>query len=191
MMKVKETPLPIDWDEIKPFELKYALWNTEYTPYTWAKLVYKKDQALYINMFVEELNPKAIYKHANEPVYKDSCLECFLNVNPGHTNKYINFEVNANAVMLMGIGPERYVRENLVPNFKPIVYKNEKGWGYILKVPADFLKYHFGDIADEWIGNFFKCGDDCEYEHYLSWSFVDDVNPNFHKVDCFGRIKLN
>lgn len=179
----------IEWNDIKPLELKHALWNTEYTPYTWVKLVYKENDALYVNMFVEELNPKAIYKHPNDPVYKDSCLECFLNVNPEHTNNYINIEVNANAVMLMGVGPERYVRENIFPDFKPIVYKNEKGWGYILKVPADFLKLHFGDIADEWTCNFFKCGDDCEYEHYLSYSFVDSKIPNFHCPSCFATIK--
>ena len=138
-------------------------------------------------MFVYEKNPRAIYKHPNEPVYKDSCLECFFNMNPKQ-NSYLNIEVNANGVVLMGFGPERYKRKAIVPSFKPVAYKNEEGWGFVLKIPEDFLIDLFKEIEDQWKANFFKCGDDCEYEHYLSWSPIHYPELNFHRVDCFGDL---
>ena len=151
--------------------------------------MYKKGEALFVHMFVEEKNPKAIYTKANEPVYKDSCLECFLNLNP-EKEDYLNIEVNANSVMLMGYGPERYKRSALVPDFKPLAYRNETGWGYHLEIPESFLIELFGEIKEEWTGNFYKCGDDCEFEHYISWSNVLYPEPNFHRTEYFGKIKI-
>ena len=89
----------INWDNEVKYELKHLLWGTTYNPYAYCQLVYKKGDALYIHMFVEEKNPKAIYTKPNEPVYKDSCLECFLMLND--SGNYLNIEVNANGVMLM------------------------------------------------------------------------------------------
>ena len=47
----------------------------------------------------------------------------------------------------------------------------------------------FKTIDNTWRGNFFKCGDDCEYEHYLSWSNIPYEEKNFHRTECFGEIK--
>ena len=178
----------INWDNEVKYELKHLLWGTTYNPYAYCQLVYKKGDALYIHMFVEEKNPKAIYTKPNEPVYKDSCLECFLMLND--SGNYLNIEVNANGVMSMGFGPKRYESIRLVPDFKPVPYKNESGWGYTLTVPEEFLLDLFKTIDNTWRGNFFKCGDDCEYEHYLSWSNIPYEEKNFHRTECFGTIKM-
>ncbi len=45
------------------------------------------------------------------PVYKDSCLEAFLNFAPEDLEKgYLNFEVNANSALLNGFGPGRGIK---------------------------------------------------------------------------------
>lgn len=178
----------IHWQEEKVYPLNHALWQTTYTPKTYGQLVYQEDK-VYVHMFVEEKNPKAIYTQMNEPVYKDSCMECFMNVNPKQS-AYMNFEVNANGAMLVGFGQNRKERLSITPSFKPIPYQNDKGWGFILEIPSEFLKFYFGEIASTWKVNFYKCGDDCKDVHFLSWNYIDLETPNYHCPEYFGEISF-
>lgn len=187
-MVLRKESLPIWWEEIEPYEINHALWGSTYQPKVWAKLCYIKEDALYLNMFVEELNPKATYTNPNDPVYKDSCLEFFINVNPNHNDNYLNFEMNANGAMLVGIGSGREHRKPLDVDFSPFVFKNDEGWGVTLIIPESFLLEHFASISDEWKGNFYKCGDETESTHFLSWSEVKEEKPNFHCPQWFGTI---
>ena len=38
--------------------------------------------------------------------------------------------------------------------------------------------------------NFYKCGDNCDKTHFLSWSPIALEKPNFHCPDFFGELKL-
>jgi hypothetical protein len=37
-------------------------------------------------------------------------------------------------------------------------------------------------------GNFYKCADDTEMPHFVSWSPIHLPTPNFHCPDFFGEI---
>ena len=37
--------------------------------------------------------------------------------------------------------------------------------------------------------NFYKCGDDCEIQHYLAFSPVTTLPPGFHNPECFAIFK--
>lgn len=189
-MEVKKTQLPIWWEEIEKNPLNHALWGTTYQPLTWVKMAYIEKDAVYLNMFVEETNPKASYHHDQDPVYKDSCLECFLNFNPTEEEQYLNFEMNANGAMLVGLGCGRADREALTFDFHPYVFKNENGWGITLIIPEAFILKYFKKIAGEWLGNFYKCGDECASVHFLSWAEVKEDKPNFHAPQWFGKIHV-
>lgn len=189
-MKVKKMVLPIWWHEIEAEELGYVLWGSQYAPKTEVKMAYIENDAVYVNMFVAEKNPKAIYTNDQDPVYEDSCVECFLNFNPEKTDKYINFEMNANGAMLVGYGKERKDRERLEFDFHPFPFKNDDGWGVTLIIPVAFIIKYFGEIAPIWKGNFYKCGDKCEQPHFLSWSEVKEEKPNFHVSQWFGAIEI-
>jgi hypothetical protein len=38
--------------------------------------------------------------------------------------------------------------------------------------------------------NLYKCGDECDLPHYISWSPIDLPSPDFHCPDFFGKIEL-
>lgn len=188
-MQVKKTRLPILWDELDEMAIDHALWGTTYTPKAWAKIAYIEHDAVYVNMFVEEKEPLATYTQAQDPVYQDSCLECFLNFDPNHQEAYFNFEMNANAAMLVGWGKDRHQREAVDCDFHPYVFKNERGWGVTLIIPEALILKYYDRIASTWKGNFYKCGDCCQPAHYLSWSPVEEEKPNFHAPLWFGTLK--
>lgn len=190
-MPVMKTHLPILWEEIPAYEISHALWNTTYQPKALARLAYIENDALYINMFVEEKNPKADYHKQNDPVYKDSCLECFINLNPLHQVEYLNIEVNANGAMLMGFGKDRHARQRIEEELTIGSFKNERGWGFTLILPIEFLKQFFTEIGHEWRGNFYKCGDETKEVHFLSWSEVKEEKPDFHCPQWFGKLTLS
>ena len=189
-MPVKKTHLPIWWEEIEAYKIDHALWGTTYKPKAEAKLAYIENDAVYINMFVEEKHPKAVYTQLNDPVYKDSCLECFINFDPLHQDKYLNIEVNANGAMLMGYGKDRHDRMVLKPEEIIVPFKNDQGWGFTLILSVDFIEQYFHEIADVWSGNFYKCGDETEEIHFLSWAEVKEEKPDFHCSKWFGKLEV-
>ncbi len=188
-MIVKKTTLPIWWDEIEAMPISHALWGTTYTPQTWVKLAYVENDAVYVNMFVAEKNPKAVYENDQDPVYEDSCLECFINFNPSQNENYINFEMNANGAMLVGYGKDRKDRQRLDFDFHPYIFKNEHGWGLTLIIPVDFIVKYYGEIASSWQANFYKCGDKCDKPHFLSWSEIKEEKPDFHVSKWFEKLE--
>lgn len=189
-MKIKKQGLPVLWEEVEPLEINHALWQTNYRPYAFAKLAYIEHDALYLNMFVEEKNPKATYTQLNDPVYKDSCLECFINVAPELGDQYLNIEVNANGAMLMGFGSSRHNRQALEPDFAPFIFHNDKGWGFTLILPEDFLIHMFSRVSDTWKANFYKCGDETAEVHFLSWHVIETEKPDFHRPEWFGTMTV-
>ena len=38
--------------------------------------------------------------------------------------------------------------------------------------------------------NFYKCGDNCDKTHFLSWSPIALPTPNFHCPEFFGSIEM-
>lgn len=189
VMEIKKTQLPIWWEEVEPMWINHALWGTTYQPECFAKMAYIEKDAIYLNMFVTETNPKAIYTKPQDPVYKDSCMECFLNVNPKQ-DKYLNIEVNALGTMLVGFGKDRHDRQKIVLENKPFIFKNDRGWGFTLMLEESDVLSLFGEIADHWKANFYKCGDETDPMHFLSWQEVKEEKPNFHCSQWFGELEV-
>jgi hypothetical protein len=44
------------------------------------------------------------------------------------------------------------------------------------------------NLPDKIFGNFYKCADDTENPHFLSWNPILLATPNFHCPDYFGGI---
>ena len=39
-----------------------------------------------------------------------------------------------------------------------------------------------------WYANFYKCADGSSHPHWLTWSKVDQPDPDFHRPEYFGRL---
>ncbi|MEE9431767.1 MAG: carbohydrate-binding family 9-like protein [Melioribacteraceae bacterium] len=202
-VKGKETEFddPNFWNEIPSLVIDNYLWmNNKYEPKVEAKICYS-DKYLFVYFNAHEKEITTTYTKINDPVYKDSCVEFFVNLFPNETNEYFNFEVNAIGTMYVGfgaIGNRKVLAEDDVNKIeirstikKPIVgtYGNNN-WEVFCKIPFSIFennyKLKFNSNAAK--GNLYKCGDDTKYEHYGTWNNIISKKPNFHLPNYFGNL---
>lgn len=159
------------------------------------------DSNIALKYFVKEQHTKASYIAANDPVYKDSCVELFLGF--GDDGSYYNLEFNALGTALVGFGKDRNGRaaipDDKVSGIKSLSNINwaQDGagfntWELTLLVPFDVFIYHdiktLNGVTCQ--ANFFKCGDELPEPHFLSWNNIDSPVPDFHLSKFFGTIKF-
>ena len=82
--KINLEQIPIDkaWNNIEEISIDKFLWeNNGYTPITKAKLFYTSTHLhIFFKSFEKEI--KVTYFNMGEDVYKDSCVEFFVNSSP-------------------------------------------------------------------------------------------------------------
>ena len=133
-----------------------------------------------------------------EQVNEDSCVELFLNFMPKSSDRYMNFEVNANGKMNVAFRKDRYERTKLTLedieglNVSAQIYDDY--WTASYKIGYELLKKYYKDFdinaCDYVIGNAYKCGEKTEFEHYISLFEVKCEKPDFHRPEFFQRIAI-
>jgi hypothetical protein len=194
------------WTLIQPIKISHFPWDdNHYRPKTEVKMFYTESH-FHVQFKAYEPEIKVSYLKMNDPVYRDSCVEIFLNPNPGRDSRYINFEINPVGSMLVGIGTNREDRTRITSNaFKqckvrasltrePLFFYSGESWLVELTIPFSFLEEYYGKLrlieGREMEGNFYKCGDDTKYPHYGCWNSITCKSPDFHRPECFGKITL-
>lgn len=177
-------------------------WNAyPYKPKVQFVMAHTGDRTL-LKFFVEEKQIRAQYSHTNDPVYKDSCVEFF--ISPQGDPGYFNFEINCVGVCLGGYGEDRNHRHLLPPTLLDtierqvfILHKQEEGeplvyWEQIIQIPLAVFGLKTIDTFKGMHarGNFYKCGDELDNPHYVSWNPIDTAEPNFHVPACFGALEF-
>jgi Carbohydrate-binding family 9 len=156
-------------------------------------------KAILIKFYVEELFVRATYYKANDPVYRDSCVEFFIAFEEGG---YYNLEFNCIGTCLIGYGASRedriFISEESISKIKyktVLEVMNDPAdkfikWELTLKIPASvFSKHEIKDFKGRTCrGNFYKCGDDLPQPHFLSWSPINAPEPDFHRPEYFGDL---
>lgn len=182
-----------------------------FCPESEARAAYRPGEALYVQLASREgaHQPlRAECRTAGGPVYKDSCLECFVDFAPGSAPGYLNFEFNPRGVLHLGLGAGRAGRRPVNPaRFSLFGVASDRdldpegrpaaGWWRIrFRVPAAFLRDCCG-LPDalrrgrELRGNFYKCGDETRHAHYGMWGDCAGAAPDFHRPEYFGRLVLD
>ncbi len=172
--------------------------ETPYRPSTYFKMGVVGEELVATLQCYEE-NPRAVFENRDDPVYRDSCLEFF--VAPlEDREEYINVEMNSKGAFLCEFGKGKFDRVfvgSLTEN-SPIVeaFKGEDMngafWGVTVKLTKDFLRELYKTEKIDFTtvkANFYKCGDDCEIQHYLAFSPVTTLPPGFHNPRCFAVFK--
>ncbi len=157
---------------------------------------------------VEDQFVRSVWTNFQDPVWKDSCVEFFMQPKPD--KGYFNLEMNAGGAHLCfyitdptripggfkeyvklptEIGQTIRIQSSLPKTVDPEI-KEPVSWDLKFFVPFAALEKFVGPIGNikgqEWRGNFYKCGDELSQRHWASWSPVDELN--FHLPRCFGTI---
>jgi len=169
----------LSWAEIPALRIGHYLWlDNGYRPEVEARLC-RSDQFLHVRFRVGEERIRARYTKFQDPVYKDSCVEFFIDAFPGSGVGYVNFETNAIGTLLAAVA-EPVDGTHGAPE-----------WTLEYRVPlALFRKLYGREIGAgcRSAANFYKCGDETEFPHYGAWSPVETPAPDFHRPECFGEI---
>jgi hypothetical protein len=194
---------PSLWKALPVTTIDHYLWlDNGYRPRVEIRACYSP-RFFYLFFKVFESRIRARFTRFQDPVYKDSCIELFIDPFPEKGIGYINLETNALGTALIAIGPDRARRTAIaredIKGFQiaPSVSQPVEGsygaefWTLAYRLPLSLFEKHYGGrIVSGHIAraNFFKCGDETEIPHYGAWSPVESDRPDFHRPDSFGRL---
>lgn len=196
-------PASRPWTEVPPLSIDHYLWLANgYEPRVEARLCWSPG-FLYVRFRAEEKRIRVRYTKFQDPVYKDSCVEFFVDMFPEKRLGYVNFETNAAGTLLAAFGPDRTHRASLWPEDLagfavdsqiPGPIDGEHGadaWTLEYRVPMGLFRKLYGeDVVPgrRAAANFYKCGDETERPHYGAWSRVESPSPDFHRPEFFGLL---
>ena len=178
----------------------------------WAEYSYRPDvqfriahteDAFLLHFKVTEASVRAQYGKDDGDVWTDSCVEFFCI--PGGDGVYYNLECNCIGTILIGAGPERGNRLRATEEVTGQVKRwatlgnqpfeerlGECAWEVALVVPYSAFFLHQIKTLDGQIvpANFYKCGDELQTPHFLSWNPIPIEKPDFHRPDHFGKLEM-
>jgi len=195
------------WDGFPAAYIDCYPWDKNgYRPVAYAKVCHT-GEALVFRLTAAEREIISVYTANGDPVYRDSCLEVFLNPCPFAGLDYINFELNPLGTILVGYGSNKNGRIDLSPfasdklGIKTFYCQDETEtrWGVELTVPYKFLYELYPGLNKKMQpsmrGNFFKSGADSSYPHYGCWNPIETQyegeTENFHQPAFFGELLIN
>jgi hypothetical protein len=190
----------LDSTTIQTHNIDCINWPREYPakPVVQFKLVRIKD-GLLLKFYVQEDFTRATFTVDNQGVYKDSCVELF--IDPSGDGTYYNFEFNALGTLLLGFGADRNKREVALPEITSRVKRlsslgtipfdavqGKSPWQLTVMIPYTAFWHHPALSLDgkQVKGNLQKCGDDLPVPHYLTWNPIPTAVPDYHRPEYFG-----
>jgi len=178
------------WETANVANIACRNWREfEYMPHTTAKLLYS-DYGIHVQMESEEYPILARYRHQNTSVCTDSCMEFFFSPKED-VNRYFNFEFNPFGTMCLGwcAGTHDVIKpEEDKKYFEVKTATAPRSWKLQFTIPFAFLDKYAGGHSKVMRGNFYKCGNDTERRHYLSFYPLHATTRDFHRPEYFGEI---
>jgi len=191
---------PSAWQEIAILN-----WPEEfsYVPQVKFKL-WHDDESLHIIYDVKEKTTKAEQTVLGQPVFKDSCVECFIQPEPESDPHYYNFEWNAAGKLAMACRTSRHDPESapeevlksvdVKPSLgtEPFAEKTVDGWTLEVKIPVSaFFHSNVKSLSGKKMKmNLYKCGDGLKDVHYITWAPVKAEHPDYHRPECFQEVEF-
>lgn len=176
----------------------------------WNEYPYKPDTSfniartrtnLYIRFCVQGCSLKASYDKDNSPVHQDSCVEFFMKEE--NNPHYMNFEFNcigtcdaarrASRDVKWPLSSKEYQSIQRLSSLKRIPFEEKKGiysWSLIVIIPLQLMGLDPNNLPEKIRANFYKCADNTQYPHYLSWNPIALPHPDFHCPQFFGELYL-
>ena len=158
------------------------------------------NEKVYLYYQVEGEELRAVNTRDFMSVWEDSCVEFFMQREGEKV--YRNFEFNAHGVLLASKRESKddaeQLSEELMATIKRFVtiehkYKDDvqlSNWTLYAEIPKEALGFTTTEnLSQQAIGaNFYKCGDETNEPHFISWNPIDMPSPNFHVPQFFGKL---
>jgi len=198
------------WREVPPLAVDYFLPQSgAHRPRTLLRLAHDGETMHGLFEVVDRFVRCTRTGYGSE-VWKDSCVEIFVEPKPGRG--YFSFEFNCGGAFLVNhivdptrtvAGfqqftrvPERAAKTVRIITSLPPVTEPERveavDWTLQFAIPFSLLAQYVGPLGEvsgqTWRGNFFKCAEENSQPHWAAWSPVDEFN--FHLPRCFGELRL-
>ena len=158
------------------------------------------NQKIYLYYQVEGEELRAVNTKDFMSVWEDSCVEFFMQRKGEKT--YRNFEFNVHGVLLASKhetrnSSEKFSEEMMssIKRFTTIrhIYKSNRqlsDWTLYVEIPKKAIGFSQDEkLSQQTIGaNFYKCGDETNEPHFISWNPIDLPKPDFHVPQFFGEL---
>lgn len=203
-VEVSALPELLDEERIGFQPINQVNWEASY-PYK-PKVEFRiahTENAILLHFSVREASVRARYGDDNGAVWTDSCVE-FFSV-PAGDGVYYNIECSCIGTILVGAGATRQNREHAPQEVMDQVQRwsslgrkpfderiEETSWDVALIVPYTvFFKHQIASLDGQIVkANFYKCGDELQTPHFLSWNPIGIEKPDFHRPDFFGTLEF-
>ena len=203
-VEVSALPKLLDEEKINFQLIDHANWleTYPYKPQVEFRIAHT-DNAILLHYKVSEASVRAKHNKDNDSVWTDTCVEFF--IVPAGDGIYYNIECNCIGTILMGAGSSRAHRERASQAVMDKVQRwsslgcepydeqfGETSWNVALIIPYSvFFKHHITSLDGKTVSaNFYKCGDELQIPHYLSWNPVPIEKPDFHRPEFFGMLEF-
>lgn len=183
-----------DWKEISTLNIDNPYLDTPDSIWAKAQICCNMEK-IFVHLWTKEDNYLAKEEGPLGLPYLDSCLEFFFS--PIEDDKrYFNIEFNSNSCVFLGFASKledivrQIPKDGIYDIFCPVVNKGTDCWEIFYEIPFEFIRRYFPDFkvfeGKKIRANCFKCSDNSNPPHYLSWNLVEGVPFTFHKPECFG-----
>lgn len=204
-VNVEAAALPglFDQEKIEFQPIECVNWSTyPYQPEVKFRIAHTNNDVL-LHFSVKEASVRAKYGEDDGSVWTDSCVE-FFSI-PAADGIYYNIECNCIGTILIGAGAVRNDRERAPKEVTSLVKRwtslgntpfaeriGETEWEVALVIPYQaFFKHQIISLNGKEVkANFYKCGDELQTPHFLSWNPIKIENPDFHRPDFFGTLEF-
>ncbi|MBI3987082.1 MAG: carbohydrate-binding family 9-like protein [Lentisphaerae bacterium] len=185
--------------------------SSEHRPLVQAKLAWMED-GLFVFFAVKDQYVRCTRTDYQASVCCDSCAEFF--VRPKPDRGYFNFEINAIGTLLLfyiedssrdpdegfagftrvpwKLGKQVTIHHSLSGIVYPEIEK-PTAWTLEYFIPFSLFEAYVGPLGElpgqTWMGNFYKCADQCSHPHWATWSPIGE-KLNFHVPESFAPLKF-
>lgn len=196
------------WQNIKEADIVNRMGDKPlFTPSVQAKMMYDSIN-LYVIFRVNDKFVRCLVTEYNGPVYEEPAVEFFFSPDPENPGKYFNLEINCGGTPLMQYNDFTAKTQNFIkaedikkieiahslPQVVDPEISEPVTWTIEYSIPLAMLEKYAKVIYPkpgiEWRANFYKIAEKGSSVHFLTWSVVDNPEPNFHLPQFFGKLKF-
>jgi hypothetical protein len=181
--------------------------GSDHRPRTRCKLLYNR-QSMFGIFRVEDQYVRCVHTRFQSDVWKDSCVEFF--VEPKEGAGYFHFEFNCGGALLASYVTDPARADGRLKQYTPLTPEDDRQihrfaslppivepeivrpivWTLEFQIPFAVLEKYSGKIGivkgQVWRANFYKCGNETSHPHWLSWMPLSA--RNFHEPSSFGKL---